>query len=122
MAKPRLDVLVVDDEKKICEEITNHLTKKGLQNAYVLNASDALSVVKKEKPKLVIVDIFLPEFDGFDLADTILRKQPDCRIVLTSGMYDFSQQNLSNIGIADFINKPIKFDELDAIFKKYGLI
>ncbi len=60
-------ILVVDDEKTIVELVRIRLEKYGYKVQTALSGKEALNVVQKEKPDLVILDIMMPEMDGYEV-------------------------------------------------------
>ncbi|MBN1493624.1 MAG: response regulator [Candidatus Omnitrophica bacterium] len=117
-----LDLLIVDDEQYIGDTMLEHIARYNLKTKFVTKVQDAIDVIKKQRPKVVIVDIFLPELDGFDLAEEIYSYARDAKIILMSGIYDFKKEHLSQLGFEDFLRKPIDFALLDELLKKYKLI
>ena len=120
--KTELDLLIVDDEQYIGETLAEHLEQKNLRVKSVTKVQDAINIIKKQHPKVIIVDIFLPELDGFDLAEEIYSYAKDSKIILMSGIYDFKEEHLKHLGFEDFLRKPIDFKLLDEILKKYLLL
>lgn len=119
--KEPLDVLIVDDEQPLAEALAAHLSKYPITVKYATKVCNAITIVKQQHPKIAIVDVFLPDLDGFDLAEEIFTYAPECKIILMSGLYDFNQQHLVQLGFEDFLKKPIDFAELDQVLKKYQL-
>ncbi|TET52704.1 MAG: response regulator [Actinobacteria bacterium] len=60
-------ILVVDDEKTIVELVRIRLEKNGYKVQTALSGKEALNVAQKEKPDLVILDIMMPEMDGYEV-------------------------------------------------------
>jgi YesN/AraC family two-component response regulator len=117
-----IDVLIVDDEHYIGESLAAHIEKHNIKTKSVTKVQEAINIIKKQHPKVVIVDIFLPELDGFDLAEEINSYAKDAKIILMSGIYDFKPEHLKQLGFEDFVRKPIDLTVIDALLKKYKLI
>lgn len=64
-------ILVVEDEEDILVEISFILKKKGYSVIKAVDGRQALALVKKEKPDMIILDLFLPEMDGVTVSRTI---------------------------------------------------
>ncbi len=92
---------------------------KNLKAKAVTKVQEAINIIKKQHPKVIIVDIFLPELDGFDLAEEIYSYAKDAKIILMSGIYDFKEEHLKQLGFEDFLRKPIDLGSLDGLLKKY---
>ena len=121
MPNNALDIVIVEDDLNAAEIMKQHLSDQGFKVESFDSVKKALGQIKKHKPKLTFVDLFLPELDGFDLAEKILALDPDLKIVLMSGIYDFNENHLKNLGLEDFLKKPIDFIEMEQVLKKYGL-
>ena len=109
-----LRILVVDDEPKVARLARDYLEKSGFQ---VLEAGDgptALTLARREKPDLVILDLMLPGLDGREVC-RILRRESDVPIVmLTALSEEIDQVTGLEIGADDYITKPFSVRALVA--------
>jgi DNA-binding response OmpR family regulator len=78
-------VLVVDDESAIADTVTEILRRSGYVATAAYDGNDALESALLSPPKLLISDVVLPGMSGIELAITIKRVFPDCKILLFSG-------------------------------------
>ena len=78
-------VLVVDDESAIADTLTEILSRSGYAAMAAYDANDALENVLLTPPELLITDVMLPGMSGIELAITVRRIFPDCKILLFSG-------------------------------------
>jgi DNA-binding NtrC family response regulator len=78
-------VLVVDDESAIADTLAEILTRSGYTAIPAYDAEDALETALLMPPELLITDVLLPGMSGIELAVTVRRIFPDCRILLFSG-------------------------------------
>lgn len=62
-----IDVLIVDDNETCCLMLQGNLQALGLTVQYVLQGKKAVEVVKQKRPKLLILDIYIPTLDGFEI-------------------------------------------------------
>jgi len=81
--RPR--VLVVDDEAAIADTITKILSLRGYSATAVYDGECALESALLAPPHLLLTDVVLPGMNGIELAQTIKRVYPDCKILLFSG-------------------------------------
>jgi len=81
----RPEVLVVDDESAIADTVTEILSRSGYAASAAYDGNDALESALLKPPELLITDVVLPGMSGIELAITIKRIFPDCRILLFSG-------------------------------------
>jgi DNA-binding response OmpR family regulator len=78
-------VLVVDDESAIADTLTEILSRSGYAAMAVYDANDALETALLTPPEMLITDVILPGMSGVELAITMRRIFPDCKILLFSG-------------------------------------
>lgn len=81
--RPR--VLVVDDESAIADTVAKILTLSGYAAIPAYDGDGALEIALLEPPQLLITDVMLPGMNGIELAITIKRIYPECKILLFSG-------------------------------------
>jgi UDP-3-O-[3-hydroxymyristoyl] N-acetylglucosamine deacetylase len=106
-------VLVVDDEGEIRSSLRGVLSDEGLR---VLEAEDgrrALSLVRSERPELVLLDVWMPEVDGIELLRS-LQEEPDRpQVIMISGHGSIETAvQATKLGAFDFIEKPFSIDAL----------
>ena len=115
---PLLDakVMMVDDEPLMTDLIQAHLEDEGYANFVVTNdPRQALELLKREKPSVLLLDLMMPQVSGFDLlkamrADRELRYTPV--IVLTAATGADSKLRALRLGATDFLSKPVDASEL----------
>lgn len=102
-----MKLFVVDDESSICRSIEQIFSHIGF---YVISASDAdkaLKIFKKERPKIVFLDIKLPPTDGFTLLQEFKLIDPDCIVFMVTAFDDeLNREMATRLGASDFIKKP----------------
>ena len=111
----RARVLVVDDESAIADTIAKILTLSGYPAIAAYDGNDALETALLKPPELLITDVALPGMNGIELAVTIKRIFPDCKILLFSGQASTSDL-LAIAGRAGhhftLLNKPVPPQDL----------
>jgi two-component system KDP operon response regulator KdpE len=107
-------VLVIDDEPPILRFLRTSLAAVGHRVVTAENAADALALLVAEKPDVVILDLGLPDRNGFDVIAEI-RKQSSVPIIVLSARSDerYKVQAL-DLGADDYIGKPFGIAELMA--------
>lgn len=111
MANSKIKILIVDDEPDVIEFIEYNLTKEDYEVIKAFNGREGLALAKSEKPKLILLDIMMPDMDGIEVCRE-LRSMPefDSTIIsfLTARSEDFTQVQGFDVGADDYITKPIK--------------
>lgn len=105
-------ILVVEDEEVIAEFVTMGLSYAGFHVVVARNGAEGLTEFRRSRPDLVILDVMLPELDGFSVLRK-LRLQSDVPVVMLTarGEVDDRVQGLE-LGADDYLPKPFKFKEL----------
>ena len=110
-------ILVVDDEPNIIELARLYLEQEGYRVEAATSGSDALSRLERAKPALVILDLMLPDIDGFEVCRRI-RKESDVPILmLTARKEDIDKIVGLELGADDYLTKPFNPRELAARVK-----
>ncbi|HTB98544.1 MAG TPA: response regulator [Terracidiphilus sp.] len=81
----RPSILVVDDESSIADTLAEILNRSGYAARAAYDAESALETAMLAPPEMIISDVVLPDMNGIDLAITIRRIFPECKIILFSG-------------------------------------
>ena len=113
----KIKILVVDDEEPILEAICNTITSQ-IENAEIQTAMDgkpALIIVGRFNPSIIILDIMLPEEDGFKVCRT-LREDPVtkdiCIIAMSGSLDDDIEERILKEGADAFLRKPFPVDKI----------
>lgn len=112
-------ILIVDDEKDIIEFIQYNLEQDGFQVIAASNGKDAIEKMK-EKPDLVVLDVMMPNLDGYEVCEKIRSKKvyKDIPILfLTAKSREQDEIHGLNIGADDYITKPVSIKKLIARIK-----
>lgn len=120
-------VLVVEDDKDLAELLAYNLKKEGYEVFVCLKGAEAIKLIESENPDLVLLDVMLPDFDGFRIAEYIRNSEEvkDIPIVFITAK-DMEQDKLKgfNLGADDYITKPFSVKELvarvKAVLRRYG--
>ena len=110
-------IIVVDDEREIAELIGLYLENDGYEVHKFLNGADALSFVEKCEPALAVLDVMLPDIDGFALLKKIREKHGFPVIMLTARVTDSDKILGLTMGADDYITKPFNPLEVTARVK-----
>ena len=105
-------ILVVDDEKELVDTVADYLRQAGYRPIKAYDGQSALAAFREKVPALVILDLGLPDMDGFDLAKEIRRKSQVPFIMLTARSQEIDRIVGLEIGADDYITKPFSPREL----------
>ena len=110
-------ILIVDDEQSIADLVEVYLQNEGFQVRKFYNAAEALACVEKEELSLAILDVMLPDMDGFTLCRKIRENHLFPIIMLTARVEDIDKITGLTLGADDYITKPFNPLELTARVK-----
>ena len=110
-------VLVVDDDKNICEVIKMYLENSGYHVKVANDGREAQEVFSNYKPDLVLLDVMLPYLDGIDVLKWIRRDSETPVIMITAKGETFDKVLGLELGADDYIVKPFEPKELMARVK-----
>lgn len=110
-------ILVVDDEREIAEVIGLYLTNENFEVIKCYNGKDALEAVETEKPAMAILDVMLPDIDGFTILQKIRETYTFPVIMLTAKTEYMDKITGLTLGADDYIEKPFNPLELMARVK-----
>lgn len=110
-------ILIVDDEKEIADLVELYLKNDGykVQKAYM--AQQALDIIEQDTIQLALLDVMLPDMDGFTLCKKIREKYMFPIIMLTAKVEDMDKITGLTIGADDYITKPFNPLEVAARVK-----
>jgi DNA-binding NtrC family response regulator len=111
--QPAPSVLVVDDEKTVCNSCKKILTQEGYNVEVALTGEEALGKIKGDGFDLVITDWKMPQIDGLEVARRIKKEKPNTAVIIITG-YPSVDSSIEAIrsGIADYVPKPFTPEEL----------
>jgi len=111
--RPTETILDVDGEERIRESIREILTDEGYRVIEASDGSKALELISKERPRLVLLDIWMPKVDGIELLKEIKKQAPEVNVVMVSGHGNIhTAVAATKLGAFDFIEKPLSLDGL----------
>ncbi len=111
----RPSILAVDDEEDVTELVRFHLTRAGCDVRTASSGKAALQAINDSRPDLLILDLMLPDIDGFGICE-LLRRQPATAtlpvIILSAWQSSDSRQLGLDLGALAYITKPFRPREL----------
>jgi DNA-binding response OmpR family regulator len=107
-------ILIVDDEKRLVSLVESYLVQEGYRVATAYNGREALTVAERETPDLIILDIMMPEMNGYDFMRAHRAQRDTPIIMLTAKVEDDDKIIGLELGADDYVVKPFKPRELMA--------
>lgn len=114
--------IVIEDEDLICQNIIKKVEALNLSLEFAGSADDgeqALALIDKEVPHIVLTDIRMPVMDGLMLSKELYFAYPSIQIIIISGYDEFNYARQAiKFGVSDFLLKPLDSDELHSSLLK----
>ncbi|MFH1336288.1 MAG: response regulator [Candidatus Zixiibacteriota bacterium] len=115
----RANVLVVDDEKVICNSCQRILSQHGHNVQIALSGREALKKVEEDKYDVLIADWKMPEIDGMEVLRLVKKNHPDIVLIMMTGYPSVeSAVKAMRLGIANYVPKPFDPEELTQALQK----
>ena len=115
-------ILIVDDDADSSIIQQSIVQKLGYYTQIAINGIDAIKFIKQDKPDMILLDIFMPQMDGYEAIDYIQNNFDIPIIIVTAGGYQIIKK-IKEMGILFFVQKPIVpnklLNEIDKCIKYY---
>lgn len=108
-------ILVVDDQPEVREILLSALQEAGAQVLMAGNAEEALDVVARKRPDVILLDLYMPGMDGWQFLERLTGRggRPAPPIVLQTAADDYgSVQRARRLGVAAYVSKPFRLNEV----------
>src|ERR1700740_3127149 len=110
-----ISILVIDDEQVVLDLMNHAFNGMPVRLSATQDSGRGLQLLKRQQPRLVFLDLNLPNVRGMDLLEEILRIDPRTEVVLITGDYSPSSAvEAIQRGAADYLTKPLSIAELRA--------
>src|ERR1700727_2720442 len=106
--------LLVEDDPNIVAIVCSNLAVRGLDTVVSADGLRALQLLETEEPDIVLLDLMLPEADGFDLCRQIRERSSVAVIVVSARGGERDKVTALNMGADDYMTKPFSVEELMA--------
>jgi two-component system, sensor histidine kinase and response regulator len=116
-AAPLASILVVDDTIENLRLLASMLTGQGYEVRPVTNGKQALQAIERDPPDLILLDINMPEMDGYEVCRRLrqIEKLRDIPVIFLTALAETDNRvNAFNVGGVDYITKPFQLDEVFA--------
>ena len=105
--------LVVDDEIGVSGQLKEFLEERGYNAVAATSGNEALRLVKKEKPNIIVLDIVMEGITGIDVLREIKKSYPKIRVIMLTALEDdITRNKCKYLGCSAYITKPYNFDDI----------
>ncbi|KAA0256858.1 sigma-54-dependent Fis family transcriptional regulator [Deferribacter autotrophicus] len=111
-------VLIIDDEKKLVKSLSITLENLGISTYKAYNGKTGFEIALKTKPKIILLDMRLPDINGLELLKDLKTELPDTVVVIISAYGDVRTAiNAAKNGATDFLTKPFDINDIINLIK-----
>ncbi len=108
-------LLVVDDEIDVCDFVRNFFEERGFKVFTALNGTEAVSIVQREHPELILLDIKMKGIDGLAALRQIREVDPNCKVIMVTALEEQDKMDEAKAcGAIGYITKPLMLEYLEA--------
>jgi chemotaxis protein CheY-P-specific phosphatase CheC/DNA-binding NarL/FixJ family response regulator len=117
-------LLICDDSNMARKQVARSLPDRwDVDITFVCNGLEGLSAIKEGKGDVVLLDLNMPEMDGYQVLESILKDDLPAMVIVISGdIQPEAHKRVTELGALDFIKKPVSKDKLTKILDKFGLL
>lgn len=109
-----IKILILDDEKGICGHLEQFFDYRGYKVFAATNGKDALSIIKKEKPQILLLDIRMEGISGLDVLKKAKEDNSNVRAIMITAMDDEeTKRQAKELGADEYLTKPFSYDMLE---------
>ena len=110
-----IKILVVDDEIDVCDFVKNFFEERDFQVYTALNGNDAIRIVRKDKPELILLDVRMKGMDGIETLKKIREVDKKVKVVMVTAVVEQDiMDQASKLGASKYITKPLILEELES--------
>jgi len=118
-------ILVVDDNERLRTLVKSYLVQEGYNVVTAANGREALFIAREEKPDLIVLDIMMPEMDGYEFMRVHRQERPTPIIILTAKIEETDALLGLELGADDYIAKPFSMRilaaRIRAVLRRMGM-
>lgn len=112
-------ILIIDSDHFVSTSLNVYLTQKGHDVFVEPTGTDGLNRFVEKAPDVVMLDINLPDVDGFTLLEDLREEDENVKVIMTAPSHDMDTTiNIMKAGAFDYLRKPVDLDELDSMIQK----
>ena len=109
-------LLIVDDEADVTEFAKNFFQRRKIEVFTAASGEEALNILDKEKPDLVLLDFLMEGMDGVEVLQKMRQRGDKTEVIMVTGISeDATIQKAKELGVIDYVHKPLVLDELEKV-------
>jgi DNA-binding response OmpR family regulator len=106
-------ILLVDDEKEFVQTLSERLQKRDLESTVVFDGEEALELVEKDQPDVMVLDLMMPGIGGIEVLRRLKRTHPNIEVIILTGHgSEREEQIAAELGAFAYLQKPVNIEVL----------
>jgi len=115
----QIKLLLVDDETEFVKTLAERLKMRDLNSEIALNGEEALEIVGKEPPDVMVLDLKMPGIDGMEVLRVIRKAHPNVQVIMLTGHgSEKDEKEARRLGAFEYLQKPVPMDKLVKVVKE----
>lgn len=115
----QINVLLVDDEDEFVKSLSERMQMRDLETDVAMNGEQALKLVDKEMPDVMVLDLKMPGIGGLEVLRRVRKTYPDVQVIMLTGHgSEKDQKEARRLGAFEYLQKPTEMDKLVETIKK----
>jgi len=111
-----IKILILDDEEGICEQLGGFFKYRGYKVLSATNGKDAIAIIKKENPEILLLDIKMAGIDGLEVLKKAKKENADVKAVMITALDgEETKSQAKELGADEYITKPFSYDVLEKL-------
>lgn len=114
-------ILVVDDEVDVCDFVKRFFDERNFHTFTALSGEEALRILKKENPEMILLDVRMKKMDGLETLGKIREINKDVKVIMVTGVADQDKvKACRKLGVSEYITKPLVLENLERTVRSYA--
>ena len=108
-------ILVVDDEIDVCDFVKSFFEERDFQVFTALSGNEAMRILRKESPHIILLDIRMKGIDGIETLSRIRQLDKKVKVIMVTAVEDQDKMEAARkLGASEYITKPLVLEDLEA--------
>jgi len=114
-------ILIVDDEIDVCDFVKHFFEERNFRTFTALSGEEALRILKKETPDIILLDVRMKKMDGIETLKRIREINKDVNVIMVTAVDDHEKmKTCSKLGARKYVTKPLVLEELEKVVSSYS--
>ena len=112
-------ILLVDDEREFVETLSERLLMRNMDASVVYDGEQALELLQKEVPEIMVLDLMMPGIDGMEVLRRVKESHPQVEVIMLTGHgSEKDRKACKEAGAFEYLQKPVDIEDLSLVMRK----